>query len=280
MMPLLSAKNVGYRAWGRRILAHCDLALYANEVAALVGSNGAGKTTLMSLLAGLKSAQVGTIDYHFERKSQWLGFLPDKAPLYPSMRVGEFLRYCAQVRGVREVSQAVDFVVARCQLQAVLGLRCQALSHGYRQRVGLAQAWIHAPQILLLDEPTNGLDDGQKQALRPLLAEMAHSASVLMISHDYEEIIATANRVYVMQDGRCEELLLPPREGLWWLSFKEVPTSFVLEKVIDEGRFIAVSAQHYSLARLYEILANRGEEVLVGGRYPVAALQERIANVG
>ena len=193
METILSAQHLAFRRGRQTILRDASLELRAREVVALIGGNGAGKTTLLEILTGALSPDRGTVRHHAKLPRFWLGYLPDKAPLYPQWRVCEFLQMCAQMRGMRDSKAALTDVVQRCGLQAVAHKRCCELSHGYRQRVGLAQALIHKPSLVVLDEPTNGLDSDQRLLLRPLLAGLADSCCVLMTSHDWDEVLATAH---------------------------------------------------------------------------------------
>ncbi len=278
--PILTTSDLCYCSQGKTILNHCNISLFENEVVVLIGCNGAGKTTLLHLLAGLKVPSSGQINRLSGQTEHWLGFLPDKSPLYPQMMVVEYLRYCAYIRGIKDITPAVDKVVDSCQLASVSKQRCQSLSYGYRQRVGLAQALIHQPPVIFLDEPTNGLDYGQKKSLRPLLASLGKTASVLMISHDYEEISATADRLYVLDNGCCHELNLPDREGLWWLNFQATPQDLPFTTKIIEGRFIAIERSRYQLHEIYRYLQALNIPCTVHESYPVDALQLRIDNVG
>lgn len=277
---LLEAQGLCYKRQGQFVLQDCALSLYEQEVTALLGRNGAGKTTLLHLLAGLKTASSGRVHYYGDKAGVSMGYLPDKAPLYPAMRVSEYLRYCARVRGLADVEQATERVLQSCDLEAVAGQRCAALSHGYQQRVGLAQALIHQPQVIFLDEPTNGLDYGQKQSLRPLLSGLAQTASVLMISHDYEEVIAVAERVYYLHDGACHEICLPERGRYLWVSFASVPTALPLKPSIDEGCFVGFACSEVAQDEVLQQLNGLSAVTGISRHYPTAALQARLDNVG
>jgi ABC-2 type transport system ATP-binding protein len=133
-----------------------------------------------------------------------IGYVPEAAPLYRQMRVGEFLAFMARVRGVpeRNVKSDVKRVVDRLELSAVVDKPTRALSRGYRQRIALAQALIHDPDILILDEPTNGLDPRQIIETRQLIRSLAGRHTVLMSSHILNEVEKTCDRVAVLLDGR------------------------------------------------------------------------------
>ena len=194
MDTILSAQHLAFRRGRQTILRDASLTLRAQEVVALIGGNGAGKTTLLEILTGALAPDSGSVHYHGQLPRFWLGYLPDKAPLYPQWRVREFLQTCAELRGVHDSKAAVDEVIARCYLQAVAHKRCGELSHGYRQRVGLAQALVHRPPLLVLDEPTNGLDSEQRAALRPLLAGLGERG--------WSRIVCTACRMAFCRKSR------------------------------------------------------------------------------
>ena len=249
---------------------------------ALIGGNGAGKTTLLEILTGALSPDSGSVRCHGQLPRFWLGYLPDKAPLYPQWRVREFLQTCAQLRGVRDSKAAVDEVIARCYLQAVAHKRCGELSHGYRQRVGLAQALIHRPPLLVLDEPTNGLDSDQRAALRPLLASLGESSCVLMTSHNWDEVLAVAHRVYRLHDGVLQEITIPRAESPHiWIACETVTRAQTLaqDAALQDGRFLAFAYDGTDAARqsLWQRLATQPGITAFYARYPDEAFQEKLS---
>ena len=186
------------------------------EVVGFLGRNGAGKTTTMRMLTGFfpptaGRAEVAGFDV-FEQPEEVkarIGYLPETPPLYPEMVVASYLRFCARLRGLPrgEVEAAVDRVLERCGLEEVAGRLAGNLSRGYRQRVGLAQALIHAPEVLVLDEPTTALDPGQIREIRALISDLAHgeegrSRTVILSTHRLEDVESTCNRVVVIARGR------------------------------------------------------------------------------
>ena len=180
------------------------------EVIGFLGLNGAGKTTTLKVLGCVLLPTSGrvTIDGydvvenpHEIRKR--IGFLPDTPPLYDEMTVRGFLSFVAQLRGVpaREVDARVREVEEQTALTEVDGVLVGALSHGYRQRVGVAQALVHRPQLLILDEPSSGLDPVQIVEMRNLIRRLKGQHTVLVSSHILSEISQTCDRLLVIQEG-------------------------------------------------------------------------------
>ena len=282
METILSAQHLAFRRGRQTILRDASLELRAREVVALIGGNGAVKTTLLEILTGALSPDRGTVRHHAKLPRFWLGYLPDKAPLYPQWRVREFLQTCAQMRGVRDVKAAMDDVIVRCHLQAVAHKRCGELSHGYRQRVGLAQALIHRPPLLVLDEPTNGLDSDQRAALRPLLAGLGESGCVLMTSHNWDEVLAVAQRVYRLHDGVLQEIVIPRVDTPHlWVAYDTVmqAQAFAVEAVAQDGRFLAFTHDGSAASRqsLWQRLVAQPGVSAFYDAYPDVAFQEKLS---
>jgi ABC-2 type transport system ATP-binding protein len=228
--PTISAVNVSKRYGRVSALEGLTLDIRAGEVFGLLGPNGSGKTTFMRLLAGYHLPSAGRLmvaGYDAVRDSlavrRHIGYVPEAAPLYRQMRVGEFLAFMARLRGVseRNVKGAVARIVDRLALSAVVDKPTRALSRGYRQRVVLAQALIHDPEILILDEPTNGLDPRQIIEIRQLIRSLAGHHTVLMSSHILGEVEKTCDRVAVLLNGRLlgvRPMADTPDLEAWFLS--------------------------------------------------------------
>ncbi|MCL4168541.1 UNVERIFIED_CONTAM: hypothetical protein GTU68_037583 [Idotea baltica] len=133
-----------------------------------------------------------------------IGYLPDTPPLYNEMRVAQFLQLCARLRRVSKtnLSEKVDSVLTQCDLHSVARQRIGKLSKGFRQRVGLAQALVHEPDVLLLDEPSNGLDPNQMQGMRKIIKEAGDQRAVIFSTHLLNEAQAVCNRIAVVHQGR------------------------------------------------------------------------------
>ncbi|RPJ47671.1 MAG: ATP-binding cassette domain-containing protein [Candidatus Latescibacterota bacterium] len=180
------------------------------EVVGFLGPNGAGKSTTMRVLTGYIPPTEGTarvaghdiIDDSLAVRRR-IGYLPESAPLYGDMEVVAFLRFVADVRGIApgETRERIARMVKVCGLEKVVGRPIQHLSRGYRQRVGLAQAMIHDPDILILDEPTSGLDPNQIIEIRELIREIGREKTVILSTHILPEVSQVCGRVIIISDG-------------------------------------------------------------------------------
>jgi ABC-2 type transport system ATP-binding protein len=180
------------------------------EIVGLLGHNGAGKTTVMKILTGFLapssgSVSVGGIDVEADRVGvqRQIGYMPENAPLYPEMLVQEYLCMMAELRAIppAEVERAVAAAATAVGVDRHLTTAIGTLSKGYRQRVGLAQALVHEPEVLVLDEPTNGLDPVQIQAIRELIVKLSERATIILSTHILQEIEAVCDRALIMIEG-------------------------------------------------------------------------------
>jgi ABC-2 type transport system ATP-binding protein len=180
------------------------------EVIGFLGPNGAGKSTTMKILTGylLPSSGKASIDgldvvEHSLEVRRKIGYLPESTPLYTEMRVDDYLRFAAEIRGVpgSAIRAKVDRVIGLCGLALVTGKNILELSKGYRQRVGLAQAMVHEPDVLILDEPTSGLDPNQIVEVRELVKELAKDHTVILSTHYLQEVEASCSRVIIVRKG-------------------------------------------------------------------------------
>jgi ABC-2 type transport system ATP-binding protein len=181
------------------------------EIVGLLGPNGAGKTTTMKILTGYISATAGTYrvagyDGYTDSLEvrKMIGYLPENAPLYPDMGVIDYLNFVCQIRRIPKSkrSQRIAGIVSQCGLGAMAHKDIGALSKGYRQRVGLAQAMIHEPPILILDEPTNGLDPNQIVEIRNLIKELGKDRTIILSTHNLPEVQMTCTRMIIISDGQ------------------------------------------------------------------------------
>ena len=181
------------------------------SITAFLGPNGAGKSTTMKILTGFLSPSAGTASIGGHpvatdrmAASRILGYLPENGPLYQDMSPSSFLRFCGQVRGLSSeaLDRDLDRVVQACQLQEVWHKSIGKLSKGFRQRVGLAQAILHNPEVLILDEPTSGLDPNQILVVRDLIRSLAKEKTVLLSTHILQEVEAMADNVVMISEGK------------------------------------------------------------------------------
>jgi len=188
-----------------------SLRLQRGDVLGLLGLNGAGKTTTLNLLSGVLVPDEGSVTIngyamreHPLQARAHLGFLPDQPPLYDDLRVHEFLSLAGKIRHLRgtRLHSRMQFVLDQCLLEPVSHKLIGALSKGYRQRVGLAQAIIHEPALLLLDEPSNGLDPQQLDSMRALIAKMAENSAIVLSTHLLSEAQSMCNRVAIIHEGK------------------------------------------------------------------------------
>jgi ABC-2 type transport system ATP-binding protein len=181
------------------------------EVVGLLGHNGAGKTTIMKMMTGFLEPTSGTIrmgDLEIGRDTRAIqrriGYLPENCPAWPEMTVIDYLDYQASLRRVPEAKRAnaIAAAIRRTALREKAGAPIQTLSRGYRQRVGVAQALLHDPDLIILDEPTNGLDPTQIRHMRDLIRELAQTATVIVSTHILQEVQAVCERVLILRAGR------------------------------------------------------------------------------
>ena len=183
----------------------------SGEILGFLGPNGAGKTTTMRVITGYMPASEGsvTVAGHdvfgapIEAKKR-TGYLPETPPLYPDMTVRDYVTFVARLKGVpsREVRGRVDEVMKRTHIADMAARHCGKLSKGYKQRVGLAQALIHNPDVLVLDEPTAGLDPKQIIEARQLIKELGGSHTVVLSTHILPEVSQTCQRVVIINKGK------------------------------------------------------------------------------
>ncbi|MDY6991241.1 MAG: ATP-binding cassette domain-containing protein [Pseudomonadota bacterium] len=208
--PLISVHNVS-RYYGQFCAVNqISFEVNRGQILGFLGPNGAGKSTTMQMLTGNLAPSQGQIqvngydllDYPLQAKSA-LGYLPEHPPLYLEMRVNEYLRFCARLHQVarNQITQAIERVCAQCGLNTVYHKLIGHLSKGYQQRVGIAQAIIHAPEVVLLDEPTIGLDPIQIQEIRALIRQLGQQHSVILSTHILSEVQAICTQVQIINRG-------------------------------------------------------------------------------
>ncbi|MBI2645481.1 MAG: ABC transporter ATP-binding protein [Deltaproteobacteria bacterium] len=208
---MISVKNLTKQYGNLHAIDNLSFEVERGEIVGLLGPNGAGKTTTMRILTGFMPATSGTAEvcgfdvfeasYEVKRR---IGYLPEVPPLYPEMTVQEYLIYVATLKAVPkdQKSQAVSRVVEKCRLGEVQKRLIGHLSKGYQQRVGLAQALVHDPQVLILDEPTVGLDPKQILEIRSLIKDLAGGHTVILSTHILPEVTQMCRRIIIINEGK------------------------------------------------------------------------------
>jgi ABC-2 type transport system ATP-binding protein len=211
MKPLLLARNLGFGPPSKPRLDAVDLQIDRGECVGLLGTNGAGKTTLIRLLAGVCSPKVGEVRLQGTLLQEappalrrLIGYLPQRVAAYRELTVKENLRWAGRLHGIRKpgLEGAIRRTCEQLELTDVRNRLAGQLSAGMLQRLGLAQAILHTPEILILDEPTAGLDPLQIDAIRGLLRHLAAQASVIIATHLLDDVSDLCNRVVLLDAGR------------------------------------------------------------------------------
>jgi len=208
---MIDVTNLSRRYGNFTAVDQVSFQIGCGEIVGLLGHNGAGKSTIMKMLTGFLEPSGGEIRIAGETlladrcgAQARIGYLPENCPVYPEMSVVDFLDYTASLRGIappersRAIRRALDQTALYDKATSIIA----TLSRGYRQRVGVAQALLHNPEILILDEPTNGLDPSQIEHMRELIRELGCKATVIISTHILQEVEAICNRVLILRNGR------------------------------------------------------------------------------
>jgi ABC-2 type transport system ATP-binding protein len=191
-------------------LDQVSLEINNGEVAGLIGPNGAGKSTLMKIITGYLAPSSGEVTIngmdvalHSYKIRGLIGYLSEHNPLYPEMFISEYLFYVAGLYRVKKnLKERIRAIINQTGLEPELSKKIGALSKGFRQRVGLAQALLHDPDVLILDEPTSGLDPNQITEIRNLIKELGKNKTIILSTHILQEVEAICNRVIIINKGR------------------------------------------------------------------------------
>jgi len=208
---MIEVVNLTKRYAGKTALTDISFSVARGEIVGLLGPNGAGKSTTMRILSCYLPGTSGTVRIagldvfrDSEEVRRRVGYMPENNPLHLEMRVREYLKFRARLKGLghKRSRERVDTVMEQCSLTDVARRIIGQLSKGYRQRVGLADALVHEPELLILDEPTIGLDPHQIRTVRQLIKSLANSHTVFISTHILPEAEMTCNRVLIMYEGR------------------------------------------------------------------------------
>jgi ABC-2 type transport system ATP-binding protein len=208
---MIEVSNLTKRYAGITAVEDLSFTVARGEIVGLLGPNGAGKSTTMRILSCFTPATSGNVRVagmdvfaNADEVRRRIGYMPENNPLHPDMRVREYLKFRARLKGLgrSRTRERVDAVMAQYGLAEVGKRIIGQLSKGYRQRVGLADALVHDPELIILDEPTIGLDPNQIRSVRHLIKQLGHRHTVLISSHILPEVEMTCNRVLIMREGR------------------------------------------------------------------------------
>jgi len=208
---MIQVDNLTKSYGSTKALKGVSFSINKGEIVGFLGPNGAGKSTTMKILTCYMPADSGTASVAgFDTFSDGLevrrhiGYLPESAPLYTDMPVVDFLKFAGTMHGLggRRLKERVANVIDRTGLMSAVSKNIGELSKGYRQRVGLAQALVHEPDILVLDEPTSGLDPNQIIEIRDLIREIGREKTVILSTHILPEVTATCDRAIIISDGK------------------------------------------------------------------------------
>lgn len=279
---LIEAKNLS-----RYYDKHCavddvSFTLAKGEVLGFLGPNGAGKTTTMQMLCGNLAPSTGEIHINgFDMLDQpkqakrCLGYLPDTPPLYKELTVNEFLEYCGKLHGLdyREISPAITIAKSRCGLNDVADRLIINLSKGFQQRIGIAQAILHNPEIIILDEPTVGLDPIQIKEIRSLIKELGSEHGIILSTHILSEVQESCSHVQIINQGKLilketisglnqrmntGTIKAVTRSAIDLNCFSEISSINSVENPSDTDYFIHHDSNSNPIESIAEIIVNAG----------------------
>jgi ABC-2 type transport system ATP-binding protein len=207
----IQIENLSKRYGMQTAVDNISFEVKTGEILGFLGPNGAGKSTSMKMITGYLGIGEGdiliggrSVRQHGDELKKHIGYLPENNPLYLDMPVMDYLAFCAALQGVSRgaIGERIRTMVQVCGLNAEKHKKIGELSKGYRQRVGLAQAMIHDPEILVLDEPTTGLDPNQIVEIRKLIRELGKEKTVILSTHILPEVEATCDRILIINRGK------------------------------------------------------------------------------
>lgn len=210
---MIRVQDLTKRYVGRTAVDHISFEVGKGEIVGFLGQNGAGKTTTIRILTGYlpPSSGFASISGHDVFRNSMearrrIGYMPENVPLYTEMRVREYLNFRAALKGLRgrEIRRSVEEVMNLCGLTEMRKKMIGALSKGFRQRVGLADALVHSPELLILDEPTNGLDPNQIRRVRELIKRLGLKHTIFLSTHILSEVEVTCDRVIILDKGKIK----------------------------------------------------------------------------
>jgi len=257
MSPLLTAKNLHFFYTQQCVINNISITLNRGDIVGLLGQNGAGKSTCLQMLSGNLTPAEGEISVagsdllkEPETSKQKIGYLPDEPPLYNDLWVDEYLTYAARLHRIpsNAITAAVSRVKKQCELNSCGRKLIGQLSKGFRQRIGIAQALIHQPDLIILDEPTVGLDPIQIRELRDLISMLGSQHGIILSTHILPEVESLCNRVEILHRGeilhseqlnqqQSTQLTIQLAEPVTLDELSQLPSIESVE-VLDERRFL------------------------------------------
>ncbi|MBD3247659.1 ATP-binding cassette domain-containing protein [Candidatus Falkowbacteria bacterium] len=275
---MIEINNLTKKIGENKILSDISFSVKQGEILGFLGPNGAGKTTTMKIITSFwqpdsGSVKIDGLDVSKDslKTREKIGYLPETVPLYEDMKVHEYLKFVAEMRNIKKekIKDRIKEVAESCGLSSVMDKTIDQLSKGYKQRVGLAQAIIHNPDVLILDEPTTGLDPNQVSEIRRLIKEIGREKTVIFSTHILGEVEATCDRVVIINNGQItgegspEDLAkkADPRE-VYYVKIRGDKES-VLRKLNDmiEVEFVAEKDKEDEHTFGYEIRPYAGKDI-------------------
>jgi len=276
--PMIEIKNLQKKFANNVILDDISFSVKKGEILGFLGPNGAGKSTTMKIITSFWHLNKGSVtidglsvvDNPIETRKK-IGYLPETVPLYDDMKVFEYLKFVAEIRGIEkgEIKKRISEVVEETGLKKVLLKPIDELSKGYRQRVGLAQAIMHEPDILILDEPTTGLDPNQIVEIRDLIKKIGKEKTVIFSTHILSEVSATCDRAIIINNGKIvaegspDELM--KKAGVQEIIYVKIkgPKDEILNKLksLDDVENVEVKDQETDNLYGYEIKPKEGVDL-------------------
>ncbi len=275
MATLINAEHLS-RYYGKHCaIKEVSFTLAQGEILGFLGPNGAGKTTTMQILSGNLAPSSGRVEingYDLQNQPKLakrsLGYLPDTPPLYKDLSVQEFLYYCAQLHDIpkKAIASAVIKAQERCGLMPVSDRLIANLSKGYQQRIGIAQAIIHNPDVIILDEPTVGLDPLQIREIRDLIGELGRDHGIILSTHTLSEVQAVCSHVQIIHQGQLilkesiSDLNQKMDTGSLLISTRLKPDLGVLSALAGVLSIETMSDQHLKIA--YQLTDNPTQRII------------------
>jgi len=258
----ITVNNLTKNYGAQKAVNNISFTINKGEIVGFLGPNGAGKSTTMKIITGYIKSDSGnavvcgiTVDENSNESKKKIGYLPEANPLYYDMYVREYLEFVGNVHKVENLKQKVETVIATVGLKEEANKKIGQLSKGYKQRVGLAAALIHNPEVLILDEPTSGLDPNQIVEIREVIKELGKEKTVLFSSHIMQEVEAICDRVIIINKGNivADEKLSNLQKGntdnhVVLVQFKENVSIEILQNIKEVTTIKQPSSSNFQLS--------------------------------